>query len=223
MKSIQKFAKDNDLKIIEDCAHALGTKFDKKHVGTFGETGCFSFYPTKNLTTFEGGMIITQSKKMAENLRSLRNHGITKSLRQRFTKGHPWDFDIKQMGYNFRIDEIRSSLGLNQLKKIKKMNKLRRSACKYYNKNLKNIDGVSVYEDPNVQELIKEGTIRHFDTVKNAIDRDEINIKPGFPKWDSIEGEMLNQLNQVIRGNLSPRDALNIVQKRADDMGPFTF
>jgi multiple sugar transport system substrate-binding protein len=81
----------------------------------------------------------------------------------------------------------------------------------------------SVYEDPNVQELIKEGTIRHFDTVKNAIDRDEINIKPGFPKWDSIEGEMLNQLNQVIRGNLSPRDALNIVQKRADDVGPFTF
>jgi dTDP-4-amino-4,6-dideoxygalactose transaminase len=151
MKSIQKFAKDNDLKIIEDCAHALGTKFDKKHVGTFGETGCFSFYPTKNLTTFEGGMIITQSKKMAENLRSLRNHGITKSLRQRFTKGHPWDFDIKQMGYNFRIDEIRSSLGLNQLKKIKKMNKLRQSACKYYNKNLKNIDGISVYEDPKLE------------------------------------------------------------------------
>ena len=151
MKSIQKFAKDNDLKIIEDCAHALGTKFDKKHVGTFGETGCFSFYPTKNLTTFEGGMIITQSKKMAENLRSLRNHGITKSLQQRFTKGHPWDFDIKQMGYNFRIDEIRSSLGLSQLKKIKKMNKLRRSACKYYNKNLKNIDGVYIYEDPKLE------------------------------------------------------------------------
>ena len=81
----------------------------------------------------------------------------------------------------------------------------------------------SVYKNPHVQELVKEGTIRHFDTVKNAIDRDEINIKPGFPKWDSIEGEMLNQLNQVIRGNLSPRDALNIVQKRADDVGPFTF
>ena len=81
----------------------------------------------------------------------------------------------------------------------------------------------SVYEDPNIRELIKEGTIRHFDPVKDAIDRGEINIKPGFPKWDSIEGEMLNQLNQVIRGNLSPRDALNIIQKRADDVGPFTF
>ena len=80
MKSIQKIARDNDLKIIEDCAHALGTKFHKKHVGTFGETGCFSFYPTKNLTTFEGGMIITQSKKMAENLRGMRNHGITKII-----------------------------------------------------------------------------------------------------------------------------------------------
>ena len=80
-----------------------------------------------------------------------------------------------------------------------------------------------LYEDPNIRELVKEGTIRHFDTVKDAIDRGEINIKPGFPKWDSIEGEMLNQLNQVIRGNLSPRDALNIIQKRADDVGPFTF
>lgn len=81
----------------------------------------------------------------------------------------------------------------------------------------------SVYDDEYVKELISEGTIRHFDTVKNAIDSGEINIKPGFPKWDSVEGEMLTQLNGVIRGQLSPRDALNIIQKRAEDMGPFTF
>ena len=69
MNSIQKIAKKNNLKIIEDCAHAIGTKYKNKHVGTFGDSGCFSFYPSKNITTFEGGMIITNSKKLNENLR----------------------------------------------------------------------------------------------------------------------------------------------------------
>ena len=150
MKNIVKIAKKYNLKIVEDCAHAIGTKCEKKHVGTFGDTGCFSFYPTKNLTTFEGGMIITQTKKIADDLRSVRNHGITKSLKQRFTKGHPWDFDINKMGYNCRLDEIRSALGLNQLKRLKKMNKLRQNACKYYNTKLKNIDGISIPDYSNL-------------------------------------------------------------------------
>ena len=150
MKNIVKIAKKYNLKIVEDCAHAIGTKYEKKHVGTFGDTGCFSFYPTKNLTTFEGGMIITQTKKIADDLRSVRNHGITKSLKQRFTKGHPWDFDINKMGYNCRLDEIRSALGLNQLKRLKKMNKLRQNACKYYNTKLKNIDGISIPDYSNL-------------------------------------------------------------------------
>ena len=110
MSAIQKLAKKNNLEIIEDCAHAIGTKFNKTHVGNFGKTGCFSFYPTKNLTTFEGGMIITNSKKIASKIRSMRNHGITKSLKERFSNGYPWDFDVSELGYNYRLDEIRSSL-----------------------------------------------------------------------------------------------------------------
>ena len=62
-------ARDNDLKIIEDCAHAIGTFHNSKHVGTLGDTGCFSFYPTKNITTGEGGMVITNSKKIAEKVK----------------------------------------------------------------------------------------------------------------------------------------------------------
>jgi len=152
MKEILFIAKKHNLKIIEDCAHAIGTRQNKKHVGTFGETGCFSFYPTKNLTTFEGGMITTQSKKLAENLRSMRNHGINKSLKERFTHGFPWEFDVTQLGYNFRLDEIRSSLGINQLKKLKRMNELRQLSCKYYSRNLKNIDGISVFDDPYLKD-----------------------------------------------------------------------
>ena len=109
MKQIMKIAKKYDLKIVEDCAHAIGTLYEKKHVGTFGDTGCFSFYPTKNLTTFEGGMITSKAKRISEFLRKSRNHGIDKSLKDRFTKGLPWEFDIEELGFNFRLDEIRST------------------------------------------------------------------------------------------------------------------
>ena len=151
MLAIQKIAKKNNLKIIEDCAHALGTKFNKTHVGNFGKTGCFSFYPTKNLTTFEGGMVITNSKKIASKIRSMRNHGINKSLKERFSTGYPWDFDVSELGYNFRLDEIRSSLGLNQLKRLHKMNKLRQDASRYYKKQLKSINGIKLLNDPNLK------------------------------------------------------------------------
>ena len=147
MLKIKKLAKQNNLEVIEDCAHSLGTKFNKTHVGNFGKTGCFSFYPTKNLTTFEGGMVITNSKKLASKIRKMRNHGISKSLKERFSDGYPWDFDISELGYNYRLDEIRSSLGLNQLKRLQKMNKLRQDASKYYTKHLKNENGLETYDD----------------------------------------------------------------------------
>ena len=142
IKKITKIAKSNDLLLVEDCAHALGTKFENKHVGTFGNTGCFSFYPTKNITSIEGGMVITNSKKIAKSIISSRNHGLTKSLKNRFSKGKPWDYDVIEPGYNYRLDEIRSALGLNQLKRIKKINLQRKIACDYYNSKLENIPGI---------------------------------------------------------------------------------
>ena len=135
-------AKDNNLKVIEDCAHAVGTFHKSKHVGTLGSIGCFSFYPTKNITTAEGGMVITNSKQIAEKVRQLRSHGMTKSLQNRYSSEYPWIFDILQPGYNYRLDEIRAALGITQLKRIKKINDLRKKASMYYHKNLQNIPGI---------------------------------------------------------------------------------
>jgi len=149
MKKILQIAKKNNLKIIEDCAHSIGTYFNKKHVGTFGNTGCFSFYPTKNITTIEGGMIITDSKIIAEKLQSLRNHGLSRTLLQRNKKSVPWEYDVKIPGYNFRLDEIRSVLGISQLKRLKSMNRMRKIAANYYSQKLKNIPGIEI---PNLSE-----------------------------------------------------------------------
>ena len=135
-------AKANNLKIIEDCAHAIGTFHKSKHVGTIGNTGCFSFYPTKNITTAEGGMVITNSKSIANKVRQLRNHGMLKSLKSRYTDGYPWVFDVLEPGYNYRLDEIRCALGISQLRRISKINKMRKTAASYYHYKLQNIPGI---------------------------------------------------------------------------------
>ncbi|MDC0202143.1 DegT/DnrJ/EryC1/StrS family aminotransferase [Candidatus Nitrosopelagicus sp.] len=142
IEEIMDLAKDNNLKVVEDCAHAVGTFYKSKHVGTLGSTGCFSFYPTKNITTAEGGMVTTNSKEIAEKVRQLRSHGMTKSLKSRYSSEYPWVFDIVEPGYNYRLDEIRSALGISQLKRIKKINELRKKASLYYDKNLQNISGI---------------------------------------------------------------------------------
>jgi perosamine synthetase len=166
MIKIRKIVKDNNLHLIEDCAHAIGTRINKKHVGTFGDTGCFSFYPTKNITTIEGGMIITNSKKTYEKIKKYRNHGITKTLSQRYNLGKPWEYDVVDPGYNFRLDEIRSALGISQLKRIKQMNAMRSSISNYYNKNFLKISGIQIPIKPR-------GTDSHHLYI--------IRIKKNFP------------------------------------------
>ena len=152
MDKILKITKKNNLFVVEDCAHALGSFYKNKHVGLFGDLGCFSFYPTKNITTLEGGMIITNSKKLSNYVKISRNHGISKTLQERYTEGFPWDYDIFEAGYNYRMDEIRAVLGTQQLKRIEKINALRRNAVKYYNEKLSNVDGIEPQFISNIKK-----------------------------------------------------------------------
>ena len=149
MQKIMRIARSNSLKVIEDCAHGIGTSYNKKHVGNFGNAGCFSFYPTKNLTTIEGGMVITNDKKIADFIQLARNHGMSRSLMSRYSTGKPWEYDIKDIGYNYRLDDIRSALGISQLQKLRILNKKRLIAFHYYNKGLKNIPGLIVPNEKN--------------------------------------------------------------------------
>ena len=209
IKKIQKLAKSNDLLIVEDCAHAIGASIENKHVGTFGECGCFSFFPTKNITNIEGGMIITNSKKIAKEIQSSRNHGLTKSLSQRFSRGKPWDYDVITPGYNYRLDEIRSVLGINQLKRIKKLNLRRRNACKFYNTRLNDIKGIQTPilsgKDDDVNHLymirVKEDfeitrDELFFNLLKNGI-RTSLHYKPlhkftAYKKFAKIHSSLKN-------------------------------
>ena len=173
IKEVVSTARKNHIAIIEDCAHAIGARVTNKHVGTFGQSGCFSFYPTKNFTTIEGGMVITNSKNISDFVRSARNHGISKTLASRFSGGKPWNYDVENPGYNYRLDEIRASLGISQMKRIKKMNALRKKAADYYTEKLENVNGVVVpYKSIGVEHVHHLYVIRI--TRKYGITRDAL-------------------------------------------------
>lgn len=176
MKIIQKLARKYDLKIIEDCAHAFGAFFNGKHVGTFGNAGCFSFYPTKNITTIEGGMIISNSKLLTKKISSLRNHGLTKTLIERNKHTKPWDYDVITPGHNFRLDEVRSSLGISQIKKFKKFKNNRIEAAKYYNDFFSKLPGIELINYKEIKNHVYHLYIIRI-TRKFGISRDKVHQK----------------------------------------------
>ena len=135
MPRICAWAEGQGLVVIEDAAHAVGSFLDGKHLGTWGKVGCFSFFSNKNLSTGEGGMIVTEDDALAEKFRLLRSHGMT-SLTWDRHQGHAWSYDVVAMGYNYRIDEIRSALGREQLRKLKRNNERRWELTALYRKLL---------------------------------------------------------------------------------------
>jgi len=117
MPAILDIAHKHGLKIIEDAAHAVGASLDGKALGTWGDIGCYSFFGNKNLTTGEGGMLVTNDDHLAEQLRILRSHGMTTLTWDRH-EGHASTYDVVALGYNYRIDEMRSAMGRVQLQKL---------------------------------------------------------------------------------------------------------
>lgn len=135
MVSFMALAAQHNLKIVEDCSHAPLARYQEKPIGTFGQTGCFSFFSNKNMTTGEGGMVISQDTKIIERLKILRSHGITASTYQRF-KGHAYGYDVAELGFNYRLDEIRAAIGIEQLRKLPRYNQQRQQAVAYYRQSL---------------------------------------------------------------------------------------
>jgi perosamine synthetase len=143
MNQILKISKKYKIKIVEDCAHALGTTFENRKCGSIGNIGCFSFYPTKIITTGEGGMITTNNKAIFNKVKILRSQGMSMQANDRESKSL-WKYDITELGYNYRLDEIRASLGLSQFKRIKQINEKRIKIAHKYNKLIKKIKGLTI-------------------------------------------------------------------------------
>lgn len=143
MDKIVDIANKYNLKVVEDCAHAPLAEYKGKKVGTWGNIGCFSFFSNKNMTTAEGGIISTNDDDIAERVRLMRSHGMTALSFDKFN-GHAVGYDVVELGYNYRIDDIRSSIGLIQLNKLEYFNARRRELIKLYTEHLLNIEEIIV-------------------------------------------------------------------------------
>lgn len=147
VKAVQEICEDHNLFLLEDCAQAHGAKYNGRKVGSFG-IGCFSFYPTKNMTTGEGGMITTDSDNIAETCRLLRNHGESEKYHHII------------LGYNYRMTNIQAAIGIVQLKKLDRFNEARMRNAEYLNRHLK-IEGlVTPYKENNVKHVYHQYVVR---------------------------------------------------------------
>jgi dTDP-4-amino-4,6-dideoxygalactose transaminase len=153
LDGIRALAQQHNLKVIEDTAHAPGAVYHAvagaKMLGTLGEVGCFSFFANKNLTTGEGGMLVTHDPEVADKVRVARSHGMTTLTWDRH-RGHSFSYDVTALGYNYRLDEVRAALGLVQLAKLSEANAQRRELTRRYREKFQDLPGLTL---PFVQEL----------------------------------------------------------------------
>jgi len=170
MDAIQEIADRHDLVIIEDACQAHGAGYKNKKAGSFG-TGCFSLYPTKNITSGEGGMITTDDDNIAESCRVIRNHG----MRRRYYHD--------ELGFNMRTTDIHASIGLAQLGKLDKFNEKRRANADYFSKNLKGVvtpyvpdDNIHIYHQYTI--LVPDGK---RDALREYLKENEIGSEIYYP------------------------------------------
>lgn len=131
--------------IIEDACHALGGVYRDNPVGSINELCCFSFHPVKSITTGEGGAILTDDESLAKRMKTFRNHGLSLDLKQRNEK-NTWAYEVHELGYNYRLTDFQSALGISQLKKLPKFVEKRQAVASDYDKAFKSLPFVEPLE-----------------------------------------------------------------------------
>ena len=133
MDAIEAIAKEYSLILIEDCAHAIETEYKGRKAGTFGDYGCFSFYVTKNITTGEGGMVITRRREDAVCLKVLALHGMSKDAWKRFSDDGYVHYQVVEPGFKYNMMDLQAAIGIHQLKRIDKYWQRRQEIWQRYN------------------------------------------------------------------------------------------
>jgi dTDP-4-amino-4,6-dideoxygalactose transaminase len=139
MDAVMDIAGQYDLKVIEDCAHAIETEYHGKKAGTFGDLGCFSFYVTKNIVTGEGGMVITDNEDYANDIKILALHGMSKDAWRRFSDEGYKHYQVIYSGFKYNMMDIQAAIGIHQLPRIEKYWKRRQEIWDRYNEAFKDL------------------------------------------------------------------------------------
>ncbi len=188
MDSIMAIAKKYNLKVIEDACHGPLSEHKGRKLGTIGDIGCFSFFSNKNISTGEGGMLVTNNTEFYKRANLLRSHGMT-SLSYERSKGHSTSYDVVDLGFNYRMDDIRSSIGIVQLDKIETDLKSRAEVRKFYIKELSEISEILIpFKDYSefssnyiFPVILKNSTYEKRDLIRNKLAGAGIQTSVHYP------------------------------------------
>ena len=215
MDAVLRIAERNDLRVVEDAAHAPGGTYRGQACGTLGDVGCFSFFSNKNLPIGEGGMVVTNDDALAERLRLLRSHGMTTLTWDRH-RGHAHSYDVVEHGFNYRLDEVRAAVGLVQLRRLTEENAGRRRIAGAYRAALDGREGLSMPFGANDEEtsshhlamvLLPEGASRvdvrdaltaagiqtsvHYPPIHQFSRYAELGARRPLPRTDAVAGRLV--------------------------------
>ncbi len=154
MDAIMEIAQRHHLKVVEDCALALGARYRGRHVGLIGDAGCFSFYPVKHITTGDGGMFVTRHKEVAERVAKARAFGVNRAFSERSLPGL---YDVPTLGLNYRMSDINAALGRRQLTRIEEILRRRRRNFLELKSRIQDLPGVTVLDAEEIH-----GTNSHY-------------------------------------------------------------
>ncbi|MBK69668.1 MAG: aminotransferase [Legionellales bacterium] len=173
LNSIYKFANQNSIRVIEDAAHAFGTLYDEKKVGSFGDIACFSFDGIKNITSGEGGCVVTNDNNVIKKIKDSRLLGVEKDTEKRFSGERSWDFDVSKQGWRYHMSNIMAAIGIVQLERFNELSEKRRKLAIRYDELLKDSSKVNTI-DRNYELIVP-----HIYAVKltKSVDRKIIQKK----------------------------------------------
>jgi len=146
LDEIYAFAESNGLRVVEDAAHTLGSLYNESKVGGFGDIACFSFDGIKNITSGEGGAVVTGDESVLQKVRDARLLGVEKDTEKRFAGQRSWDFDVHYQGWRYHMSNIMAAIGIEQLKRFPEFAAKRQKLAKRYQENLSKTDSIELLE-----------------------------------------------------------------------------
>lgn len=169
MDALCDIAARHNLKLIEDCAHAIETEYNGQKAGTFGDFGCFSFYVTKNICTGEGGMVLTQSAEDAARIKILALHGMSKDAWKRFSDEGYKHYQVVESGFKYNMMDIQAAIGIHQLQRVERYWQRRQEIWQHYNQAFADLP-ITLPADP------EPGTRHAYHLYTVLIDEAKTNI-----------------------------------------------